>query len=72
MGTFQKLESCRRLSYVAVRRLSLERHNAIPDSLWPPHPWYGTQRHHRRPRPHPDLTALQKQLRHSTSASYIH
>jgi len=30
MGTFQSIESCRRLIYVAVRKLSNERRNAIP------------------------------------------
>jgi len=41
MGTFQGLGSCRRLVYAAVWKLSDERRNAIPYSLWKSQPWYG-------------------------------
>jgi len=44
MGTFQGLPSSRRLIYVAIKKLSDERRNAIPYSLWPSQPWYGRGR----------------------------
>jgi len=50
MGTFQSQASCRRLIYVAISKLSDERRNAIPYSLWPSQPWYGKRRRRRRPR----------------------
>jgi len=50
MGTFQSLPSCRRLIYVAISKLSDERRNAIPYSLWPSQPWYGKGRRRCRPR----------------------
>ena len=49
METFQSLGSCRRLIYVAVWKLSDERRNAIPYSLWTSQPWYGLGRR-KRPR----------------------
>ena len=49
METFQSLGSCRRLIYVAVWKLSDERRNAIPYSLWKSQPWYGRGRR-KRPR----------------------
>jgi len=48
MGTFQDLDSCRRLVYVAIWKLTDERRNAIPYSLWPSQPWYGKGRRRRR------------------------
>jgi transposase-like protein len=50
MGTFQGLASCRRLIYLAVKKLSDERRNAIPYSLWPSQPWYGLGRRTKRRR----------------------
>ena len=50
MGTFQGLPSCRCLIYVAVRKLTDERRNAIPYSLWPSQPWYGHGRRRKRRR----------------------
>jgi len=52
MGTFQGLASCRRLLYVAVWKLSDERRNAIPYSLWTSQPWYGLGRRTQRRRRH--------------------
>jgi putative transposase len=71
MGTFQSLESCRRLIYVAVRKLSNERRNAIPYSLWTSQPWYGTRRRPVRRRPKPDLIALRKELARALRTWYI-
>jgi putative transposase len=71
MGTFQSLDSCRRLVYVAVRKLSNERRNAIPYSLWPSQPWYGTRRRRTRRRARPDLLALRKELRLALRSWYI-
>jgi transposase-like protein len=54
MGTFQSLPSCRRLIYVAIRKVGDERRNAIPYSLWRSQPWYGLgprKRSRRRCRP---------------------
>ena len=50
MGTFQGLASCRRLIYVAIRKLSDARRNAIPYSLWTSQPWYGLGRCTKSPR----------------------
>jgi putative transposase len=50
METFQSLSSCRRLIYVAIWKLSDERRNAIPYSLWRSQPWYGRGRRKRRSR----------------------
>lgn len=50
MGTFQGVASCRCLLYVAVWKLSDERRNAIPYSLWTSQPWYGLGRRTRRRR----------------------
>ena len=72
MGTFQSIESCRRLVYVAVRKLSNERRNAIPYSLWPSQPWYGTRRRPTRRHPEPDLIALRKELRRFLRSWYIY
>ena len=44
MGTFQSLPSCRRLIYVAIRKVSDDRRNAIPYSLWRSQRWYGLGR----------------------------
>lgn len=62
MGVFQSVGSCRRLIYVAVCKLSNERRNAIPYSLWTSQPGYGTKRRSRPPRARPDLDALRKEL----------
>lgn len=50
MGTFQGLGSCRRLIYVAIWKISDERRNAIPYSLWRSQPWYGLGRRRTRRR----------------------
>jgi len=50
MGTFQSLSSCRRLIYATIWKLSDERRNAIPYSLWRSQPWYGHDRRRRRHR----------------------
>ena len=50
MGTFQGLGSCRRLIYVGIKKLSDQRRNAIPYSLWTSQPWYGHDRRGRRQR----------------------
>ena len=50
MGTFQGLASCRRLIYVAIWKLSDERRNAIPYSLWTSQPGQGLRRRTQRPR----------------------
>jgi transposase-like protein len=50
MGTFQGLASCRRLIYATIKKLSDERRNAIPYSLWTSQPWYGRGRRRKRPR----------------------
>jgi putative transposase len=50
MGTFQGFASCRRLIYVAIWKLSDERRNAIPYSLWTSQPWYGLGRRRNRRR----------------------
>lgn len=71
MGTFQSLGSCRCLIYVAVRKLSNERRNAIPYSLWTSQPWYGTRRRPERRRPNPDLIALRKELRRALRSWYL-
>jgi putative transposase len=44
MGTFQHLRSCRLLVYVAIWKVSDERRNAIPYSLWTSQPWTGRGR----------------------------
>lgn len=71
MGTFQGLASCRLLIYVAVLRLSNERRNAIPYSLWTSQPGYGTRRRRTRPRGQPDLDALRKELRLALRSWYL-
>jgi len=52
MGTFQGIDSCRRLLYVAIKKISDERRSPVPYALWtsPPHP--GGKRR-RRPRTEP-------------------
>ena len=50
MGTFQGLASCRRLIYVAIWKLSDERRNAIPYSLWRSQPWYGLGSRRKQPK----------------------
>jgi len=50
MGTFQGVASCRCLLYVAFWKLSNERRNAIPYSLWTSQPWYGLGRRTQRRR----------------------
>lgn len=62
MGPFQGLASCRRLVYVAVKKVGAERRNAVPYSLWTSQPWYGSRRRSRRPGPAPDIAALRKEL----------
>ena len=62
MGVFQTIESCQRLLYVTVWKLSNERRNAIPYSLWTSQPRYRTKRRPKSPRPRPDLDALRKEL----------
>lgn len=62
MGTFQGLASCQRLVYLAIRKLSNERRNAIPYSVWATQPWYGSRRRRRAPRGRPDTEALRKEL----------
>ncbi len=71
MGTFQSIESCRRLVYVAVRKLSHERRNAVPYGLWPSQPWYGTRRCRARRHPRPDIITLRKELRRPLRSWYI-
>jgi transposase-like protein len=71
MGTFQSLGSCRRLVYVAVRKLSHERRNAIPYSLWTSQPWYGTRRRRPPRQARPDVSALRKELRLALRNWYI-
>ena len=62
MGSSQGLASCERLVYLAIHKLSHERRNAVPYSLWTSQPWYGSRRR-RRPKPvPPDLVALRKEL----------
>ena len=60
MGTFQGLASCRRLIYVAIWKLSDERRNAIPYSLWRSQPWYGRGRRKRCPRRRTRLERLER------------
>jgi putative transposase len=62
MGTFQGLLSCQRLLFVAVKKLSNDRRNAIPYSLWTSQPAYGTKRRSTSPRPRPHLDALRKEI----------
>ena len=62
MGTFQGLASCRRLMYVAIWKLSDERRNAIPYSLWTSQPGYRRGRRTKRPR-RCRLERLQKAFR---------
>lgn len=60
MNTFQSLESCRRLIYAAIKKLSDERRNDIPFSLWPSQPYYGSRSRKQPPKPKPDLDMLRK------------
>lgn len=62
MGTFQGLDSCRRLIYGAIKKLSDERRNAVPYSLWRSQPWYGSRRRSRAPTHAPDVHALWKEI----------
>jgi transposase-like protein len=62
MGVFQSIDSCRRLIYVAVWKVSNKRRNAIPYSLWTSQPGYGTKRRAKPPRERPDVEALRKEL----------
>ena len=71
MGTFQSIESCRRVIYIAVRKLSNERRNAIPYSLWTSQPWYGTRRRRTRRRARLDVLALRKELRLALRSWYL-
>lgn len=61
MGTFQGLSSCRRLVYVAIKKLSAERRNGVPYSLWTSQPWSGSQRRRRPPDPAPVIRSLWKE-----------
>ena len=60
MGTFQSLPSCRRLIYVAIWKLSADRRNAIPYSLWRSQPWYGLGRRSKSGRRRCRLDRLEK------------
>ena len=71
MGTFQSITSCRRLIYVAIRKVSHERRNAIPYSLWTSQPWYGTRGRRTTPRAAPDIVALRKELCTALKTWYI-
>lgn len=62
MGTFQGIDSCRRLLYVAVKKLSHERRNSVPYSLWTSQPWYGSRRRRRLPTKTPALRSLWKEV----------
>jgi len=62
MGTFQGLDSCRRLIYVAIKKLSDERRNAVPYSLWRSQPSCGSRRRSRASIPAPDVHALWKEI----------
>ena len=62
MGPCQGLAWCRRLVYVAVKKVGSERRNAVPYSLWTSQPCYGSRRRARRPGPAPDIAALRKEL----------
>ena len=62
MGTFQSPDSCRRLIYVAIKKLSHERRNAVPYSLWRSQPGYGSRRRSRTPIPAPDVHPLWKEI----------
>ena len=67
MGTFQNLASCDRLIYAAIWKLSDERRNAIPYSLWTSQPWYGLGRRN-RPRRRCRLQRLDKMFRRELEA----
>jgi len=64
MGVLQGLRSANTLVYIAVHKVSHERRNAIPYSLWTTQKHYGLKR--RRPgkakRRRPDTDALHKEL----------
>lgn len=62
MGVFQSIESSRRLIYIAVWKLSNERRDGIPYSLWTSQPGYATKHRAKPPRARPDLDALRKEL----------
>lgn len=62
MGVFQGVASCERLIYVAIWKLSNERRNRIPYSLWTSQPGYGTRRRRRPRESKPDMAALRKEL----------
>jgi len=64
MGVLQGLPSANILVYIAVKKISPERRNAIPYSLWTSQEHYGLK--HRKPskskRHRPDIAALHKEL----------
>lgn len=64
MGVLQGVPSADRLVYVAVRKVSPERRDAIPYSLWTTQKHYGLKRRRsRKARPYrPDIHALHKEL----------
>jgi transposase-like protein len=62
MGTFQGLDSCRRLVYLAIWKLSDERRNAIPYSLWTSQPWSGRGRQAKRRRRRWDVERLERRF----------
>jgi putative transposase len=63
MGTFQGLDSARRLIYVAVKKLSHARRNAVPYSLWSSQPRYGSRRRPRAtPSTVPDIDIMWKEI----------
>jgi putative transposase len=72
MSTFQSLASCRVLVYVAVRKLSHERRDSVPYSIWTSQPWYGSRRRRVRRQPSPDVIALRKELRRSLRSWYLY
>ena len=61
MGTFQGLDSCRRLVYVAIKKLSHQRRNSVPYSLWTSQPWYGSKRRRKPPTQAPAVRSLWKE-----------
>ena len=62
MGTFQGIDSCRRLVYVAVKKLSPERRNSVPYSLWTSQPWYAAKRRPKPPTKAPAVRSLWKEV----------
>ncbi|MHC4933818.1 MAG: IS256 family transposase [Planctomycetota bacterium] len=64
MGVLQGLHSANVLVYVAVKKVSAERRDAIPYSLWTTQERYGLKRKtpSKRKPPRPDMHALHKEL----------